>query len=84
MKTPTAQPGAIKPEAKKGARTSIAARAKPATTYLAIVRASRGMGASSHVPWSTSTPGNSSEPHSAGLCLCTRLRTPRGCRRTVS
>jgi len=50
MKTPTAQPGAINPEAKmKGARTSIAARAKPAATYLATVRASRGMAASFHL-----------------------------------
>jgi hypothetical protein len=50
MKTPTAQPGAISPEAKKkGANASIATRAKPATTYLATVRASRGMGESSHV-----------------------------------
>ena len=49
MKTPTAHPGAISPEArKKGANASIAARAKPATTYLATVRASRGMGESSH------------------------------------
>ena len=36
MKSPTAHPGAINPEAKKnGARASIAARANPATTYLA-------------------------------------------------
>src|SRR6185295_7574098 len=49
MNTPTAQPGAISPEAKKkGANASIAARAKPATTYLASVRASRGMAESSH------------------------------------
>src|SRR6185312_13296786 len=49
MNTPTAQPGAIRPEAKKnGANASIAARAKPATTYLATVRASRGMAESSH------------------------------------
>ena len=50
MKIPTAHPGAINPEArKKGARASIAARAKPATTYLATVRASRGMPESSHL-----------------------------------
>jgi hypothetical protein len=49
MKMPTAQPGAIKPDArKKGASASIAARAKPPRTYLATVRASRGMDASSH------------------------------------
>jgi hypothetical protein len=85
MKIPTAQPGAISPEArKKGARASIAARANTPAAYLAPVRASRGMGASSHVPWSTSTPGSSSEPNTAGLCLGTRLRTRRGCRKTVS
>jgi hypothetical protein len=49
MNTPTAQPGAISPEAKKkGANASSAARVKPATTYLATVRASRGMAESSH------------------------------------
>jgi hypothetical protein len=85
MKIPTAQPGAISPEAKKnGARASIAARANTPATYLAPVRASRGMGASSHVRWSTSTPGNSSESNPAGPCPGTRLRTSLGCRKTVS
>jgi hypothetical protein len=49
MKIATAHPGAIKPDAKKnGASASIAARANPATTYLATVRASCGMDASFH------------------------------------
>jgi hypothetical protein len=49
MKIPTAQPGAISPAArKKGAMASIAARATTPTTYLAPVRVSRGMAASSH------------------------------------
>jgi hypothetical protein len=51
---------------------------------LAPVRASRGIGASSHVRWSTSTPGNSSEWNPAGLCLGRRLRTSLCCRKTVS
>jgi hypothetical protein len=50
MKIPTAQPGAIKPEArKKGERASIAAKANTPATYFPPVRASRGMAASSHV-----------------------------------
>ena len=50
MKIPTAQPGAIKPEAmKKGEMASIAAKANTPATYFAPVRASRGIAASSHV-----------------------------------
>ena len=51
MKIPTAQPGAINPEArKKGEMASIAARANIPATYLAPERMSRGMAASSHLP----------------------------------
>ena len=50
-KIPTAQPGAINPEARKnGDRASIAAKANTPATYFAPIRASRGMAASSHVP----------------------------------
>ena len=50
-KTPTAQPGAMSPEAKKkGAMASIAARASTPAASLAPVRVSRGISASSHLP----------------------------------